>query len=84
MTWNTDISAAPRGYEKKVSHIDNKGRTITKTVFVPQNVILACGDGETVTVSRWLPNVARWNMLATGEQPVAWMPWPNHPSEASQ
>lgn len=42
-------------------------------------IIVATKDG-TVTISRWLAKTSRWEMLATDEQPVAWMPWPKHPT----
>lgn len=59
-------------------------------------VIVACKCG-TVTVSEWLPPNkrdrprGRWEMLATGEAPLAWQPFnptkgqplPIHPEVAS-
>jgi hypothetical protein len=82
MDWSFDIAAAPKG--KFVTQQRNfvKGARDIE-VFEPDRVILATKCG-TVTVSRWLPPQpdrpeGRWEMLATGEQPIAWMAFPTHP-----
>lgn len=72
--WNFDISQVPRGSKKVVDA--GKGR---REVFVRVPVLLACRDGKTVTLSHWIEEQSRWNMLAKGEEPLAWMPWPEHP-----
>lgn len=81
VTWNFDISAAPRGrivqQTRKV-----KGEDVTGDVFQPDRVILATKCGQ-VTTSRYLPKEDRWEGLATGEQPLAWQLWPEHPEAAS-
>jgi hypothetical protein len=85
--WNTDISKAPRGaYQVKnrkfgSTHADSK-------VFRADKVILATKCGQ-VTMSRYLPEAKRFEGLATGEQPVAWMPWapgelPTHPTASRE
>lgn len=45
------------------------------------SVILASKCGK-VTRSRWIADEQRWQMLGAGEQPVAWMLWPIHPTAA--
>ena len=57
MTWNFDMTAAPKSGK----------------------VILASKCGK-VLVSRWVEKEQRWNAFAAKEQPVAWQPWPEHPS----
>jgi len=72
--WNFDIKAAPHGrYEVK-----QRREGVDVRVFVPERVILATKCGK-VTISHYLPEEKRWMMLAKGEQPVAWQPWPTHP-----
>lgn len=88
MGWSRDISAAPRG--RYVLRAAAKGKGHIKT-FEPARVFLATKCGH-VTVSNYLPESKRWEMLATNEQPIAWMPWagqfkasefPVHPSAAA-
>lgn len=87
MKWNYDISQAPRGHteEREVRLAGGKSRKMD--VFIPQRVIVASRSCNTVTVSRWIPpegkQAGRWNMLGTGEEPLAWMPWPDHPRARS-
>lgn len=84
MTWNTDISAAPRG------------KTITKQVKtkdgfkdVPEPVIervwLASKCGK-VVLSHWVDSRSAWSGFGDKEQPVAWYPYfvPVHPFAATQ
>lgn len=77
MTWNFDMSQAPKGYWRTVT------RTIGKNVveveeYVSVSIIAAGNDGV-VTLSRWLPKEGRWNMFSESTPPFAWQPWPNHP-----
>jgi hypothetical protein len=78
MSWNTDMSQAPRG---KTAHrlrvVDDKD--ITVETFVPDHVILATKCGK-VTRSYWIPDEQRWCMLAKGEEPIAWQDWPEWPT----
>ena len=77
MEWDFNISNAPRGHEEeKIKTI--KGKDVVSKVFVPVKIIVACKCG-TVTLSHWIPQQQRWNMLAKGEKPLAWLPWPEHP-----
>jgi len=77
--WNFDIGTAPRGSVQKVT------RTIGKnTVEVEEYVavkIIAAGNGGVVTTSHWMPGAERWQMFSKSTPPLAWMPWPTHPSE---
>jgi hypothetical protein len=77
MSWNFDISKAPRGSYVVVNRKFGKGQADTR-VFKPDRVILATKCGK-VTISKYLPDEKRWEMLAHGEQPVAWQAWPDHP-----
>jgi hypothetical protein len=77
MTWDFDITQAPRGSYVVRNKTLGKGRGDTKD-FVADVVILATKCGV-VTKSRYLPDEKRWEGLAKGEQPVAWQPWPKHP-----
>lgn len=88
--WNTNIAAAPRGkYVVRNRKFGPKGRADTRD-YEPDPVVLATKCGR-VLLSRYLPAgnerpAARWEGLATGEQPVAWRPHavvgpqPAHPS----
>jgi hypothetical protein len=84
--WNFDISDAPRG--KIVQRtVKVKDKDVTSDVFKPDRLILATKCGK-VTTSEYIPRhqraggiwvEARWEFLATGEEPVAWQVWPEHP-----
>lgn len=76
--WRFDIENAPRGREVRLPGPKGSMRSVHQS----ERVILASADGTTVTVSRWIPDERRWNMLGKNEQPVAWMPYPVHPSAA--
>ena len=82
MTWNYDISQAPKGLHE-TQEIEVKGKVQSRKIFEPERIIVACRDGATVTLSHWLPTQERWLNLATDEVPTAWMLWPEHP-EASE
>jgi len=78
MSWNFDISEAPRGQTvMQPRKVGDKETTVS--VFVPDRVILATKCGK-VTPSEYLPKEGRWVMLAAGEAPLAWQPWPAHPT----
>jgi len=78
--WSKDVSKAPKG------HMETRkiGKNMAE-IFVPDRVILATKCGK-VTLSYWHPEKddkpGRWNMLNQGEEPVAWFPWPEYPSES--
>lgn len=78
--WRFDVENAPRGREVKLPGPKGSMRTVHQS----EAVILASADGKTVTVSRWIPDENRWNMLGKNERPVAWMRFPTHPSQASR
>ncbi len=71
LVWSTDIKAAPHGRYV----IKQRKEGVDTRVFVPEWVILTTKCGKT-TRSYYQPEVKRWLMLADGEAPVAWMPWP--------
>ncbi len=76
MTWNYDISEAPRGHTEKVMRATAKGKEFEVDQFNPDPVILTANCG-TVMQSYWIEKSARWHGLSTNEIPVAWMPWPS-------
>jgi len=43
--------------------------------------VLAATKCGKVLTTVWLNTLDRWNFLATGEEPIAWMPYPKHPNE---
>lgn len=72
--WNFDIKSAPHGrYEVK-----QRREGVDVRVFVPEKVILATKCRK-VLQSYYVPDEKRWMFLHHGEQPVAWMPWPEYP-----
>ena len=71
-SWRFDIENAPKG--RTIELPGPKGSV--RKVHKPELVIIACSDGETVTLSRWLPDENRWNMIGRNETPIAWMEWP--------
>lgn len=81
--WSFDIAAAPRGQigEKYVRTKTRTAKGKPYEAFVGDRIIVATEDG-TVTISQWLPDQSRWEMLGKSEQPIAWMPWPKHPRAA--
>ena len=81
--WRKDVDNMPKGSIVETV-IMRDGKEIIKQVFKPETVIVAVQG--VVTLSRWLPPqkdrpAGRWDMLATGQQPEAWMPWPEYPEE---
>lgn len=80
--WNFDISKAPRGRYVIQNRKFGKGQADTR-VFEPDRVILATKCGQVIP-SRYLPEAKRWEGLATGERPVAWQVWPEHPNAAAE
>ena len=53
-------------------------RNMTEAPHDGSFVILASKCGQTMK-SKFLVAEGRWNMYSTGEVPVAWMIWPEHP-----
>lgn len=77
MTWNFDMSAAPKGgLVTKTMKVRDGERTVE--VWEAPRIIAASKCGL-VTTSRWLHDVERWEMFSKGGDPIAWQPWPDHP-----
>lgn len=83
--WNYNIDEAPRGRFEIRTRSDAKNRNIKYEVFIPDMIIAASrsynGAPGVVTSTYWKPNEKRWSMFATGEVPLAWTPWPEHPGD---
>ncbi|MCL6653515.1 hypothetical protein A6R70_14580 [Agrobacterium rubi] len=85
MTWNFDMTAAPRG-EEKTTTITVDGKDRTKREYHVAPVWLAWADGK-VTRSYWVPESkagpARWSGCTAAQVPVAWQHFvvPVHPFE---
>lgn len=75
--WNFDISQAPKGSMRSVTRTIGKNEVTTEE-HVPA-LIIAAGNDEVVTRSKWLPKEGRWSMFTKDAPPLAWMPWPSHP-----
>ena len=71
------MDEAPRGHYADVTRTIGKN-VVMSVVHVPE-LIIAAGNGGVVTVSKWLPDEARWNMFTKETPPMAWQPWPAHP-----
>jgi hypothetical protein len=83
MTWNHDISTAPRGNTVKSKRtVGDRVQDVSD--FVPDVLWLATKCGKVVR-SYLIPESgkapARWSGLANGELPIAWQPYvvPAHP-----
>lgn len=70
--WCFDISAAPRGSYDVIPAGKNGGAS--RKVFRPERIIAASACGA-VCVSYWNDAAKRWSMFATGQSPIAWMPF---------
>lgn len=87
MTWNFDMTAAPRG-EEKTTTITVDGKDRTKREYHVAPVWLAWADGS-VTRSYWIPEIkgalARWSGCQPTEAPIAWQHFvvPVHPFQES-
>lgn len=83
MTWNTDMTAAPRG-EEKTTTITVDGKDRTKREYHVAPVWLAWADGK-VARSYWVPekksDPAHWSGAQPTEAPIAWQHFvvPEHP-----
>jgi hypothetical protein len=78
MTWNTDMTAAPRGETKQVRLPEKQGGGYRDvTVKVP---ILISSGGE-VYQTYWSEKRGQWMGLSDKETADAWQPWPQ-PYEA--
>lgn len=71
MTWNHDMSKAPRG-KLRIQPAGGKG-----TRKVPERAeIIVAGACGTVTRSHWIDGERRWLMFTSEAPPIAWMPLP--------
>lgn len=82
MTWNFNISEAPRGRDE-IQTRTIKGEKQEYEVFVPERILAANKDGK-VYATHWLkPNkftpTGRWAGWSEHDVPVAWMHYPLHP-----
>lgn len=83
MTWNFDISQAPKGYTFTETRKGKDGKEYPVQVFRAQKIIAASKCGV-VTASRWIPlnergDGGRWEGFTKDGPPIAWHPWPSHP-----
>lgn len=80
--WNFDITQAPKGEFVSVTRIV-KGKEVVSRDYRHVKIIAATKCGKVLT-TYWLPqdgqDGGRWNFHAKGEQPIAWMPYPKHPT----
>lgn len=75
--WNFNIAEAPKGHFEDVTRTVGKN-VVMSVVHVPEPII-AAGNDNVVTVSRWLDKEQRWEMFTRDVPPMAWQPWPAHP-----
>lgn len=74
--WNFDMIAAPRS--DYVTEKRQIGKAIKDVKTLAKKYVIAT-DGEIVTRSYYIPDDDRWCMFATGQELVAWQPWPEPP-----
>lgn len=72
MTWDHDISRAPRGRYVIETRRIKDGKTADHRVFERDVIWLASKCGK-VMRSYYLPEEKRWCMFSASEKPVAWM-----------
>jgi len=78
--WNFNIDECPKGTYKTATKKIGKTEKKIKT-FVPYYIWVATKH-DIVTRSYITEDGERFNMLASKEKPIAWMPFvvPNHPN----
>jgi len=81
MTWNYEMSKAPKGQTITLLYEKADGTHVERSKFVPDKIIAASDSCDTVTVTHWIPETSRWANFATNQTPLAWMPFPSHPRE---
>lgn len=79
--WRLDVENIPKGEFVETKAVV-RGKETVRSVFRSVRVIVAINGF--VTTSAWLPPQkdrpnGRWEMLSTGQQPEAWMPYPEYP-----
>lgn len=82
MSWNHDISKAPKG-KMVTRQVTTKDGVRNYEEYETDHVIAASSCGK-VTRSYWIPKEDRWCMFMKDNPPIAWMPWPEHPSTPNQ
>ena len=84
---NWNFTPAPRSAKARVTR-RVKDRFQTVEVVIDLWVIAALPGCAKVGKTRWLPDEGRWEGMAKGQEPAAWMLWPDHPlaerSDAAQ
>ena len=81
--WNFDIGAAPKSHEV-LSSRQRGDQTVTVKAIKDIYIIAAYpGPGNRTGKTRWLPDMQRWEGMSKGQEPVAWMPWPDYPEIAA-
>lgn len=70
MTWNHDLSKAPRGSLRIVP----AGKDGTRKVMQPTEIV-AASDCGVVCLTRWLDDAKRWDMFTREAPPIAWQPY---------
>lgn len=83
--WNFDISQAPRGrmVDQEVKNAAQCKAGITTVRVYEPDIILAASKCGKVMKSYFIPKENRWCMFASGELPIAWMPYPKHPNHVN-
>lgn len=80
MTWNFDMSQAPKGGEVVTKQMLGKNEVELSRYVSP--LILAAGPtGGFVGVTRWDNKRGAWVYFSKDAPPIAWQPMPDHPSE---
>lgn len=83
MTWNHDISQAPRGKTVKATRLVKDTKTGDKVPLAYEehqaDIVILATKCDRAIRSYWIEKEQRWAGLAPNEQPEAWMDWPIHP-----
>jgi hypothetical protein len=76
MTWNTNMSDAPRGATetKEITHWKS-GKPFTKDITIKRPILLSV-SGEVIQ-SYWSDLRNTWCGISDDETPDAWMLWPD-------
>lgn len=75
--WNFD---EPAPHERFVT-VEQDGKWVVKKL--PMRIIAAITGGPKgymVVTTTWLPKDGRWEFMAKGEEPLAWMVYPEAPT----
>ncbi|MDB6454744.1 hypothetical protein [Falsirhodobacter sp. 20TX0035] len=79
--WNFDMASAPRGETRTEMRVIGK-KEVERSIHTAPTIFAAASDGQTVTMTRWLPKEERWVMFSKDHPPIAWMHLPSHPRPA--